>query len=87
MCQGVGVTRDIWMARAALKQNRDLLYGATFNAFGHPKHNGEACMPRRPIEELRPRVFPSLPPSLPSLLLENRAAHCKKIWVRHVCQT
>jgi len=40
MCQRVGVTRDIWMARAALKQNRDLLYGATFNAFGHPKHNG-----------------------------------------------
>jgi len=46
----------------ALKQNQDLPYGATFNAFGHPKHNGEACVLRRPTEELRPRVFPSLPP-------------------------
>jgi len=50
----------------------------TFDTPRHPRHNGNACVPRRPIKELQPGVFPSLPPSLPSLLLENHAAHCKK---------
>jgi len=47
---------------------------AALDAPHHPGHKGEARVSGQPMEKLRPRVFPSLP----SLLLENHAAHCKK---------
>jgi len=33
----------------------------TFNTPCYPRHNGNACVPRRPTKELQPGVFPSLP--------------------------
>ena len=62
-CQQVGAART----------NR-----AVFDVPCHPKHDDEAHVPRRHAEELWSAGFPSLPPSFLSLLLENRAAHCKK---------
>jgi len=45
----------------APEPNQESPYGASFDAPCHPMHSGEARVPRRPIEELRARVFPSLP--------------------------
>ena len=50
--QWVNDAYPIWVVCAAPKQNRALPYGAAFNAPRHPRHSGNACVPRRPTKEL-----------------------------------
>jgi len=59
--QQVGVAHALWVAHAAPKHNQTLPSRAAFDAPHRPRHSGETRVPRRPTEELRPRVFPSFP--------------------------
>jgi len=59
--QQVGVAHALRVARTAPKHNQMLPSRAAFDAPHCPRHSGETCVPRRPTEELRPRVFPSFP--------------------------
>jgi len=59
--QQVGVAHALRVARAALKHNQTLPSRAAFDAPHRPRHSGETRVPRRPMEELWPRVFPSFP--------------------------
>lgn len=71
--QWVNDAYPIWVVCAAPKQNRALPYGAAFNA---PRHPGIVAM--RVCQGGPRRSSGHGSPPLPSILIENCVAYCKK---------